>query len=96
MRIERLLTHEDVTAFKRLRLKSKKKQMTATLTKERLDNLYNCFGNLDPAFNFLNDSEKLDFVLIWAERALAASGWKPGLKTLEQIQEEQMATQFPS
>ena len=94
--IEKLLTHEDVAAFKRIRLKTKKKQFTATVNQERLENLFNCFGNLEPAFNFLNESEKLEYVLFWGEKALAASGWKPGLKTVEQIKQEQMAAQFPS
>src|SRR5690606_18131240 len=84
----------ELNYFKRIRLKEAKRNFSGVLVKKRVDNLFNALEQLNPSFPYLNDTEKLDYMIYHAERCMAASGWYPGLRTADEIEEEKMKLAF--
>lgn len=85
---------KDLNKFRKIRAKYKKKSIGGTIVKERIEHLLASMEVKYPVFGFLNETEKIDFLLVQTELLMVASGWFPGMRTVEQIEADTMAQRY--
>ena len=64
---------QKIFEFRDERSNFKKERITFTANKERLDNMLNAISRQSTHFKMLNKSEQIDFLLYFAEKAMANS-----------------------
>jgi len=85
---------KDRARFKKKRARYKKKSISGTIVKERLDNIMSNLSGNFYAFGYLNETEKIDFMILIAEMLMVASERFPGMKTLDQIEADHEAQEY--
>jgi hypothetical protein len=64
---------EIISDFKEERKKLKKIRTSITLSEERIDKIFSATSKACPGFNLLSDSEKIEFIIFYAEKTMRNS-----------------------
>lgn len=78
----------EIEKFKKVRAKYKKKAISGTVVKDRLEAINLALRGKFYGFKYLNETEKMDFLLIAMEMLMVASGTFEGFKSVEAIAKE--------